>query len=208
MDFRRGQASASNIRNKFLTWRSFSSKQKLNAFPACSRAIDCVNAKQNHLEPFMDKMPITKEGFDKLKKELETVKNVFIPENIRDLEVARAHGDLSENAEYTAAKERQSFLHGKLQELENNLASCDIIALRGITSDRVLFGCYVTITDSEGKEIKYQMVGPFESDINQNKISVTSPIGRALVGKRIDAEITVNTPGGTRNFQIIDISAE
>lgn len=156
----------------------------------------------------MDKMPITKEGFDKLKKELETVKNVFIPENIRDLEVARAHGDLSENAEYTAAKERQSFLHGKLQELENNLASCDIIALRGITSDRVLFGCYVTITDSEGKEIKYQMVGPFESDINQNKISVTSPIGRALVGKRIDAEITVNTPGGTRNFQIIDISAE
>jgi len=72
----------------------------------------------------------------------------------------------------------------------------------------VVFGCFVTIADSEGEEIKYQLVGPFESDISRNKISVTSPIGRALVGKSIDAEITVNTPGGTRNFQIIDISAE
>ncbi|HBJ73988.1 MAG TPA: transcription elongation factor GreA [Syntrophaceae bacterium] len=157
----------------------------------------------------MDKVPITKEGFDKLKKDLETIKNVSIPENIRDIEVARAHGDLSENAEYAAAKERQSYLHGKLQELENNLASCNIIVLKGIQSDKVVFGCFVTIADSNGgEEIKYQLVGPFESDINQNKISVTSPIGRALIGKRIDNEINVNTPGGTRNFQIIDISVE
>jgi len=157
----------------------------------------------------MDKMPITKEGFEKLKKDLETIKNVSIPENVRDIEVARAHGDLSENAEYAAAKERQSHLYGKSQELENNLASCNIIDLAGITSDKVVFGCYVTIADSDGgEEIKYQLVGPFESDINQNKISVTSPIGRALIGKKIDNEITVNTPGGTRNFQIIDISVE
>lgn len=157
----------------------------------------------------MDKFPITKEGFDKLKKDLETIKNVSIPENIRDIEVARAHGDLSENAEYAAAKERQSYLYGKSQELENNLASCNIINLTGIVSDKVVFGCYVTIADSNGgEEIKYQLVGPFESDINQNKISVTSPIGRALIGKRIDNEISVNTPGGTRNFQIIDISVE
>ncbi|GAB6270490.1 MAG: transcription elongation factor GreA [Smithella sp.] len=157
----------------------------------------------------MDKVPITKEGFDKLKKDLETIKNVSIPENIRDIEVARAHGDLSENAEYAAAKERQSYLHGKLQELENNLASCNIIVLKGMQSDKVVFGCFVTIADSNGgEEIKYQLVGPFESDINQNKISVTSPIGRALIGKRIDNEINVNTPGGTRNFQIIDISVE
>lgn len=157
----------------------------------------------------MDKFPITKEGFDKLKKDLETIKNVSIPENIRDIEVARAHGDLSENAEYAAAKERQSYLYGKSQELENNLASCNIINLTGIVSDKVVFGCYVTIADSNGgEEIKYQLVGPFESDINQNKISVTSPIGRALIGKIIDNEITVNTPGGTRNFQIIDISVE
>ncbi len=157
----------------------------------------------------MDKLPITKQGFEKLKKDLETLRNVSIPENIRDIEVARAHGDLSENAEYAAAKERQSYLHGKLQELENNLASCNIIPLKGINSDKVVFGCYVIIADSEGgEEIKYQLVGPFESDINQNKISVTSPIGKALIGKKIDNEIIVKTPGGTRNFQIIDISVE
>lgn len=157
----------------------------------------------------MDKVPITKEGFEKLKKDLETLKNVSIPENIRDIEIARAHGDLSENAEYSAAKERQSFLHGKVQEIENNLASCNIIPLKGLNSDKVVFGCYVIIADSEGgEEIKYQLVGPFESDINQNKISVTSPIGRALIGKKIDSEIIVKTPGGTRNFQIIDISVE
>ncbi|MEE9910775.1 MAG: transcription elongation factor GreA [Deltaproteobacteria bacterium] len=157
----------------------------------------------------MDKVPITKEGFDKLKKELETIKNVSIPENVRDIEVARAHGDLSENAEYAAAKERQSYLYGKSQELENNLASCNIITLTGKVSNKVVFGCFVTIADSDGgEEIKYQLVGPFESDINQNKISVTSPIGRALIGKSIDSEIIVKTPGGTRNFQIIDISVE
>jgi len=157
----------------------------------------------------MEKLPITKQGFEKLKKDLETLRNVSIPENIRDIEVARAHGDLSENAEYAAAKERQSYLHGKLQELENNLASCNIIPLTGINSDKVVFGCYVIIVDSEGgEEIKYQLVGPLESDINQNKISVTSPIGKALIGKKIDNEIIVKTPGGTRNFQIIDISVE
>lgn len=157
----------------------------------------------------MDKLPITKQGFEKLKKDLETLRNVSIPENIRDIEVARAHGDLSENAEYAAAKERQSYLHGKLQELENNLASCNIIPLKGINSDKVVFGCYVIIADREGgEEIKYQLVGPFESDINQNKISVTSPIGKALIGKKIDNEIIVKTPGGTRNFQIIDISVQ
>ena len=157
----------------------------------------------------MDKVPITKEGFVKLKKDLETIKNVSIPENVRDIEVARAHGDLSENAEYAAAKERQSYLYGKSQELENNLASCNIIALTGKLTGKVVFGCYVTIADSEGTEkIKYQLVGPFESDINQNKISVTSPIGRAMIGKSVDDEITVTTPGGTRSFQIIDISVE
>lgn len=157
----------------------------------------------------MEKMPITKAGFEKLKKDLEILKNKSIPENIRDIEVARAHGDLSENAEYTAAKERQSFLHGKVQELENNLALSNVIVLRGQTSDKVVFGCYVTIADSDdGEEIKYQLVGPFESDINQNKISVTSPIGKAMIGKTIGSEINVQTPGGSRNFEIIDISAD
>jgi transcription elongation factor GreA len=157
----------------------------------------------------MEKIPITKAGFEKLKKDLETLKSVSIPENIRDIEIARGHGDLSENAEYTAAKERQSYLHGKLQELENNLAMSNVITLKGQTTDKVLFGCYVTITDRDsGQEIKYQLLGPLESDINQNQISVTSPIGKALIGKKIGNEINVNTPGGTRNFEITDISVE
>jgi len=155
----------------------------------------------------MGKIPITKAGFAKLKKDLEILKNKSIPENIRDIEVARAHGDLSENAEYSAAKERQSFLHGKVQELENNLALSNIIELKGLKTNKVVFGCYVTIEDSDsGEEIKYQLVGPLESDINQNKISVTSPIGKALISKVVGDEITVNAPGGTRNFEIIDIS--
>lgn len=159
----------------------------------------------------MDKIPITKKGFDKLKKELETIKNISIPENIRDIEIARGHGDLSENAEYSAAKERQSYLYGKSQELENNLARCNVIHLTGKVTDKVVFGCYVTIagSDSEnGEEIKYQMVGPFESDISENKISVTSPIGKALIGKKIGSEIVVKAPGGTKNYEIIDISVE
>jgi transcription elongation factor GreA len=157
----------------------------------------------------MEKMPITKEGFEKLKKELEILKNKSIPENIRDIEIARGHGDLSENAEYSAAKEKQSFLHGKLQELENNLALSNVIILKGQASDKVVFGCYVTIADSDnGEEIKYQLVGPFESDINQNKISVTSPIGKAMIGKAIGSEINVQTPGGSRNFEITNISAK
>ncbi len=157
----------------------------------------------------MQKMPITKAGFDRLKKELEVLKNISIPENIRDIEVARAHGDLSENAEYTAAKERQSYLHGKLQELENNLAMSNVISLRNLTTDKVVFGCFVTIADSDtGDEIRYQLVGPLESDIAENKISVTSPIGKALIGKVVGAKIKVKTPGGERSFEVMDIAAE
>ncbi len=157
----------------------------------------------------MQKIPITKAGFDRLKKELEVLKNISIPENIRDIEVARAHGDLSENAEYTAAKERQSYLHGKLQELENNLAMSNVINLRNLATDKVVFGCFVTIADSDtGDEIRYQLVGPLESDIGENKISVTSPIGKALIGKVVGDEIKVNAPGGTRSFEVMDIAAK
>ena len=157
----------------------------------------------------MQRIPITKAGFERLKKDLETIKNISIPENVRDIEVARAHGDISENAEYSAAKERQSFLYGKVQELENNLALADVISLKGLTNEKVVFGCNVSLEDIDsGEKIKYQLLGPYESDISQNKISVTSPIGKALIGKIIGSEINVQTPGGTRNFEIIDISIE
>jgi transcription elongation factor GreA len=157
----------------------------------------------------MKKVPITKVGYEKLKKELEYIKTVSIPENIRDIEEARAHGDLYENAEFTAAKERQSFILGRIQEIENNLASSIIIDLKGITNDKIVFGATVIIGDNHsGEEIKYQLVGPFESDINENKISVTSPIGKALIGKRTGEEVTVKTPGGIRKFEVIDILIE
>ena len=157
----------------------------------------------------MQKMPITKTGFHKLKKELDHLKTVSIPRNIRDIEEARAHGDISENAEYAAAKERQSFLHGKMQDLENNLASSQIIDLKDLKDDRVVFGSTVLIEDVHtGAEIKYQLVGPFESDISENRISVTSPIGKALIGKVIGDDVTVRAPGGIREFQIVDIRIE
>ena len=166
-------------------------------------------AAQTGQENRMKKIPITKTGFDKLKKELDHLKSVLIPRNIRDIEEARAHGDISENAEYAAAKERQSFLHGKMQELENNLASSQIIDLKDLHDDRVVFGATVRIEDIHtGKEIRYQLVGPCESDINENKISVTSPIGKALIGKVIGDEVTVRAPGGIREFQIVDIRIE
>jgi len=155
----------------------------------------------------MRKIPITKAGFDKLKKELEYIKTVSLPENIRDIEVARAHGDITENAEYQAAKERQSFLRGRIQELENNLASSYIVSLNGLTSEKIVFGSTVTVADvTTGNGITYQLVGPFESDLNENKISVTSPIGKALIGKTVGDEITVKTPGGTREFEVVDIN--
>jgi transcription elongation factor GreA len=157
----------------------------------------------------MDKMPITRAGFARLKRELEVLKTVSIPENIKDIETARAQGDLSENAEYLAAKERQSFLHGRMQELENNLAMSNVIDLKNISCDKVVFGATVTIEDSNAEgEITYQLVGPCESDLNRNRISVTSPIGKALIGKCIGDEISVTTPGGIREFEVIDIAVQ
>ncbi len=157
----------------------------------------------------MDKIPITRTGFEKLKKDLEYLKSVAVPENIKDIEEARAHGDISENAEYEAAKERQSFLQGKIQEINNNLATSVIIDIKDLTDDKVVFGTTVTMEDLNTEEVtKYQLVGPFESDINENKISVTSPIGKALIGKEVGDEVRVHTPGGIREIEIIDISIE
>jgi len=154
----------------------------------------------------MNKVPITKAGFERLKKELDQLKGVLIPENIRDIEAARSQGDLSENAEYTAAKERQSYLHGRSSEIENNLAMSQIVEVGRTNADRVVFGCCVTVQDIDtGKEIRYQLVGPFESDISANKISVTSPIGKALIGKCIRASVNFKAPGGDREIEIVDI---
>ena len=157
----------------------------------------------------MDKIPITKEGFEKLKRELEVLKTVSIPQNIKDIEIARGHGDLSENAEYTAAKERQSYLHGKMQELENNLAMSNVIDLKNLTCEKVVFGTTVALEETgTGKGITYRLLGPLESDLAKKRISVTSPIGRALIGKCVGDEISVTTPGGVREFEIVEITVQ
>jgi transcription elongation factor GreA len=167
----------------------------------------CEAPKNPGRRRFMEKIPITKGGFTKLKRELEILKTVSIPQNIKDIEIARGHGDLSENAEYTAAKERQSYLHGKMQELENNLAMCNVIDLKNLTCEKVVFGTTVAIEETDtGKRITYQLLGPLESDLAKNRISVTSPIGRALIGKCVGDEISVNTPGGIREFEIVEIT--
>jgi len=155
----------------------------------------------------MEKMPITRAGYEKLKRDLEHIKRVEVPENVRAIEEARAHGDISENAEYAAAKERQSFIQGKIQEIENNLATSNVIDLRDLNGDKVVFGSTVVIMDVHNeKEEEYQLVGPYESDISQKKISVTSPIGKALIGRRIGDQAKVQTPRGIRILEIVDIS--
>jgi len=157
----------------------------------------------------MDKFPITRAGFERLKEELARLKKVEVPANIRDIEEARGHGDISENAEYAAAKERQSFIQGKVLEIENNLARSTIVDLKGLTDEMVVFGSTVTIEDTNTGEVtRYQLVGPFESDISRNQISVMSPIGKALIRKKLGDEVRANTPGGVREFEIVDITIE
>jgi transcription elongation factor GreA len=156
---------------------------------------------------FMQKMPITKAGYEKLKKELQHLKAVAIPENARAIEEARGHGDIAENAEYQYAKEKQSFLHGRMQEIENNLASSKVIDLKGLTDEKVVFGSTVSIRDTDTGDVRdYQLVGPFESDASNNKISVTSPIGKALIGRVSGDTVSVKTPGGLREFEVVGIA--
>jgi len=157
----------------------------------------------------MEKFPITRPGFERLKEELTRLRKVEVPANIRDIEIAREHGDISENAEYAAAKERQSFIQGKIQEIENNLARSSIVDLKDLTDKMVVFGSTVTIEDVNTVEVtRYQLVGPFEADMSRNQISVTSPIGKALIRKELGDEVRVNTPGGIREFEIVDITIE
>lgn len=155
----------------------------------------------------MDRIPITPEGYKKLQKELNHLKNVERKEVIKQIEYARSLGDLSENAEYESAKDRQSFVEGRIQELESKLGRAEIIDPEKISSkERVVFGLRVKLENAEtGETFSYQLVGPDESDVDNRKISITSPIGKALIGKHIDDEVQVRTPGGLREFIILDI---
>ncbi len=154
----------------------------------------------------MDQIPITIEGFNVLKKELERLKTIDRPQNIKAIETARAHGDLSENAEFDAAKERQSFIEGRIGELGYKIASAKIINPDNVPKDCVRFASKVLLEnlDSE-EEVEYMLVGQEESDISKGKISVSSPLGMALLGKKPGDDVVLQAPGGKRSYEIIAI---
>jgi transcription elongation factor GreA len=155
----------------------------------------------------MNKVPLTIKGAEKLKVELQRLKSVDRPRIIQAIAEARAHGDLSENAEYHAAKEQQSFAEGRINEIESKLSSAQIIDPKTVNAEgRVVFGATVTLSDEDsGKEVTYQIVGDDEADIAQGMISISSPIARALIGKESGDSVEVRVPDGTRRYEILDV---
>lgn len=154
----------------------------------------------------MKTIPITPEGYEALKKELHQLKTVDRPKTIEAIEVARSHGDLSENAEYDAAKDRQAFIEGRIMDLEFKVANADVIDPETLPSDRVVFASRFVLENIDtGEEVTYQLVGQEESDIAKGKISVSSPLGQAMLGKGPGDEITVQAPGGQRQYELVEI---
>jgi transcription elongation factor GreA len=146
---------------------------------------------------------MTKGGLLRLKQELKRLKNVERPKIVKEIAEARSHGDLSENAEYHAAKEKQSHVEGRIQQVEHWIATAEVIDVSKLTGDRVVFGATVTIEDSDGgDEVTYQIVGELEADLKQGRISVTSPIARALIGKSEGDSAVVRSPGGEKEYEI------
>ncbi len=154
----------------------------------------------------MKRSPITKEGYVAIREELERLKKHERPKIIAAIEEARGHGDLSENAEYLYAKERQAFIEARMQDLENKLGNAEIIDTSKLPADRIVFGTTFILCNIETEEeIRYQIVGVDESDIKQGKISVESPMAKALIGKKISDEVIVDTPNGKREYGILEI---
>ena len=153
--------------------------------------------------------PITKKGYAALKAELDRLKKVERPKVIEDIAEARSHGDLSENAEYDAAKERQGFIESRIKELENKLADARIIEIANRVSETVVFGATVVVIESESQQKKqYMLVGQDEADLKSGKISVQSPVGRALIGKRVGELVEVQTPARLAEYEILEIRFE
>jgi len=154
----------------------------------------------------MDRVPITTKGFSTLEEELRNRQQVERPRIIQAISEARAHGDLSENAEYHAAKEAQGLNEGRIMELESLIARAEIIDVSKLKGNRVKFGATVKLVDEDTEEEKtYQIVGEPEADVRSGRVSVTSPIARALMGKGVGDTVEVNTPGGGKSYEIVDV---
>ena len=154
----------------------------------------------------MDKIPFTFSGLEKIKLELDNLKKIERPQIIQAISVAREHGDLKENAEYHAAKEKQAFIEGRITELEDVTSRAEVIDLTRLSGKTVTFGTKVNIVDEESdQETNYQIVGPYEANLEEGLISVASPIAKALIGKEEGMSVSVTTPSGTKNYEILSI---
>ena len=153
-----------------------------------------------------DKIPLTLEGKISLEEELKRLKSVDRPAVIEQIAVARAHGDLSENADYSAAREKQSFIEGRILDIGDKLARAEVIDPKTLKSEKVLFGATVTVVDQDGKETKCQIVGEPEADISKSKISISSPLARALLGRNVGDEAIVKSPRGEIVYEVAEIN--
>ena len=154
----------------------------------------------------MNKIPMTASGYENLQIELKKLLNEDRPNIIAAIAEARSHGDLSENAEYQYAKEQQSLIEGKIADLESAISRVEIIDVKSIAGDEIKFGATVEIEDSDSGELsKYQIVGEYESDIKNNKLSVSSPLARGLINKSVDDVVEINSPKGTKSYTIISV---
>jgi len=149
-----------------------------------------------------EKVPMLAEGYERLQAELKNLKSVERPAVVAAIEEARAHGDLSENAEYHAAKEQQGHIEDRIRELEGKLSRADVIDPVSLAGDRIVFGATVTLIDENDEQVVYQIVGEEEGDVKAGRISYKSPIARALIGRKIEDEVTVITPGGERYYDV------
>ncbi len=153
----------------------------------------------------MERIPLTIAGYANLQQELKDLKHIDRPAVIKAIEEARAHGDLSENAEYHAAKERQGFIESRISELEDQTSRAEVIDTSKLSGSKVTFGATVTLVDEDDRETRYQIVGQQESDVKAGRISYNSPLGRALIGKSTGDDVEVTTPGGDKYFEVTKI---
>ncbi|MBB3066833.1 MULTISPECIES: transcription elongation factor GreA [Limibacillus] len=153
------------------------------------------------------KLPMTASGYEQLQEELRHLRSVERPAVIKAIAAAREHGDLSENAEYHAARERQSFIEGRVAELEDKVSRAEVIDVSKLSGDTVKFGATVTLVDEDtDEEMTYQLVGEDEADVKQGRIGITSPIARAIIGKSVGDSVEVDTPRGAKQYEILGVT--
>ncbi len=157
-------------------------------------------------QPMSNSIPMTKAGADALKRDLKRLKSVERPRIVLEISTARDHGDLSENAEYHAAKEKQSHIEGRIQMLEDRLARAEIIDVTRLSGERVVFGATVKLEDTDsGAKTQYTIVGEHEADLKKGRIGITSPIARGLIGREVGDTVKIRTPGGEREYEILEL---